>query len=247
MNYIIDSEQLDNLLQRRKKYIGKRHPAIFPHIIAGVSLCVGIYSVNFPATVLGVPYLYIKALGYIFAIVYVVWNWIAYYESKKDKYNYSSLQREIKALNKEQHQYSLIAIKDSFNRYPKRVLQIYDKKWQVWFFPFFPTVGGTEHDDLVNIRSKLSTYLEIDEKFISVQYLTRRDSQPKYSAADKEVKIYDHRYYTAEISAFPDHLRKNEFMIEGQSYKWISFAELRSDDNIMAKNGDVIDVFDRYC
>lgn len=126
-----------------------------------------------------------------------------------------------------QHDFTLLAIKDSGNRF----LQVYDERWGCWLFPYLRSTDNNKANadaratEILGI-SAISTYVAVTKHC-------------KYSASDDVYKIYNHKLYSVEAG---DSVRANtdEFIIEGQKYKWMSFAEMESDTVTMELNEEVI-------
>lgn len=107
---------------------------------------------------------------------------------KSGYYNHKKLYQDILKLNTEKSQYSLIAIKNTFDEFPNKFLLYYDEDWKVDFFPAFKTVSNDEE----NIKDKLSKNLKVKRDKIIVTYLEEKSNQKKFSEKEKLDKVYDH-------------------------------------------------------
>ncbi len=50
-----------------------------------------------------------------------------------------------------------------------------------------------------------------------------------------------HRLYEIKIQVFPEDEQKENFVVNGRHYYWMSISEMERDPNIVKKNLDVID------
>ena len=57
----------------------------------------------------------------------------------------------------------------------------------------------------------------------------------------KENRIYNHRLYEIKIQVFPEDEQKENFVVNGRHYYWMSISDMERDPNIVKKNLDVID------
>ena len=57
----------------------------------------------------------------------------------------------------------------------------------------------------------------------------------------KENRIYNHRLYEIKIQVFPGDEQKENFVVNGRHYYWMSISDMERDPNIVKKNLDVID------
>lgn len=247
MNLTIDKDKLELLIEKRKSYIGSKWYELVPDLISGITLIVSaINPPNLSGTFLES---YAQGIQVFFGMVgLVMMGWSIYRIVRNGCFCYShqKLCDEIEMLDK--HFYSLVAIKDTFNRYPKRLLLYRDEKWNAEFFPAFRTTPGERELDRKNICKLLSTYLEIDESDIKLTFLEEIDNQEKIYKTDdhNEKRVYDHRYYLAEIKRFNKRVKKDQFIIMNRSYRWMTFSEMESNKKIYEKNKEVIETFEKY-
>jgi hypothetical protein len=134
------------------------------------------------------------------------------------------------------HPFSIVAVKDTFNRFSNRFLLYYEKTWKCWFFFSFKTSDIADEE---NIKSRLSNLLHIDKKSIALQYISER-IQPKHSLRDDVDKVYLHRLYKADITSFSEQCKNDTFEIDGTEFKWMTIADMESDERIMEVNKDVV-------
>lgn len=163
----------------------------------------------------------------------------------KNHYDHQKLYQDILKLNKDKHLYSLVAIKNTFDEYSNKFLLYYDEEWQVEFFPAFRTVNNDVYN-IDNIKKRLSENLKIKADKIDVTFLIEKTNRTKPSAEDEIEKVYDHRYYQATISEFPDCLKESTTIIDGRRYIWMTFQDMKKNTNIMKKNKDIIQIFEEY-
>lgn len=245
MNIIIDDEQLENLLVSKKKYIGGGWIQAVINIGSGVALFVTDIGADFGTTLPEILQKIIFFVAFLFAVFLII---VGIYQLSKNIgsqcYTCDNLYKDILILNKDKHLYSLIAIKNEFDAFPNKFLLYYDNVWNVYFFPCFQTVDNNED----NIKQKLSSNLKIETtNIVNVKFLKEESNQKKWSQDGKIYKVYDHRFYQVTISEFPDNMKKDIFSIDGRKYKWMTFQEMRNNNNIKKKNEDVVEVFEKYC
>lgn len=242
MKIIIDDDMLNTLLIRKKNCIGV---SLFQAIVNSSS------GIAFLLTVRGADLSRISHdIGFDFEIlcnlIGVAILSIGIFELilsiKSGYYNYEKLYQDILKLNTEKRQYSLVAIKNTFDEFPNKFLLYYDDDWKVDFFPAIRTVSNDEE----NIKDKLSKSLKIKRDKIFITFLVEKPNQKKYSEKDKLEKVYDHRYYQATIQEFYPELKRDSIVIDGIRYKWMTFIEMKNDKNIMKKNEDIIKEFEKY-
>ena len=136
-----------------------------------------------------------------------------------------------------QHNHSLVAIKNTFDSTSNKFLVYYDERWDCKLFPNYKTVDSDNESALIeNIAADLSC----DKRKINCKYITSRIQQ-KYSYSHNENRIYYHRLYEISISHFPERTKRNDFIINGRHYYWMSISDMENDVNIMKKNKEVVD------
>ncbi len=128
---------------------------------------------------------------------------------------------------KTQHEFSLLAIKNSDNKY----LQMFDARWGCWLFPYFRSTD----DNKANMDAKASELLGVNATtaYIAVT------KHCKYSVSDEVYKIYNHKLYYVQTDDFKES-ETDKFEIDGVTYQWMSFAEMESDAKTLEYNEDVI-------
>ena len=132
--------------------------------------------------------------------------------------------------------FSIVALKDDFNKYSNRFLLHYDTNWNCWFFFSFPTSDSANEEQ---IRNRMSNILKVDKNLIHLVHKSER-LQPKYSLKDCVNKVYQHSLYQAVMGEFSPELKEDSFVLDGVSYKWMTIAEMEADDRIMEVNKDVV-------
>lgn len=126
-----------------------------------------------------------------------------------------------------QHEFSLLAIKNSENKF----LQVYDERWNCWLFPYLRSTD----DNKENVDKKASDLLNTD---VNTTYVSVT-KHCKFSASDQVYKIYNHKLYSAVIGD-SERANADEFEVDGQKYRWMSFAEMEADSKTMENNEEVI-------
>ncbi len=86
-------------------------------------------------------------------------------------YNHKKLGNEIVDLDQTAHHHSIVAIKDTFQKYPNRYLVYEDKTWNCRFFLNYP-MQLTETQNVDFLKQKISGALKIPVDAIE---LTKKD------------------------------------------------------------------------
>ena len=152
---------------------------------------------------------------------------------KNKKYTYKDLFMEIKNQNKIKHPFSIIAIKDEFQKYPGRFLVYYDNRWKCRLFLNYHTQENPPENES-SIKKELSQDLHVDVADIRIDY-KKTILHKKFSHSDQCEKWYEHIIYQAHISNFPEAEQISSFEINGRQYYWMSLAEMERDQTIMEK------------
>lgn len=160
-------------------------------------------------------------------------------------HNYTNeiLYKDIKALDKVTHPFSIIAIKDTYPPYPNHFLLYRDYKWNCNFFLNYRT-QETDEKNIAFIKARLSQELHIPASEISLKKLSQV-IQEKYAVKDQRKKVYDHSYYEAVISKFPKELEEHSFVIDGKEFIWMTLDEMKNNKEIQEKNLDVVNQISR--
>ena len=137
----------------------------------------------------------------------------------KNKYDHNILLNDIQKLDKIQHKHSLVAIRFPDTSAEKKYLVYYDERWDCKLFLNYKTV---------------------DKSQINCRYISSK-VQEKYSESHQENRIYNHRLYEIKIQVFPEDEQKENFVVNGRHYYWMSISDMERDPNIVKKNLDVID------
>lgn len=91
-----------------------------------------------------------------------------------------------------------------------------------------------------SVINKVSADLNVDKSQINCRYISSK-VQEKYSESHQENRIYNHRLYEIKIQVFPEDEQKENFVVNGRHYYWMSISDMERDPNIVKKNLDVID------
>lgn len=134
--------------------------------------------------------------------------------------------------------FSIIAIKDTYHQYPNHFLLYRDRKWDCNFFPNYRT-QQTEESNVSFIKAKLSEELHIPVADISLKKVGQV-IQEKYAVKEERKKVYDHSYYEAIMTNFPEKLQSPSFVIDGKEFIWMTLDEMKNNKEIQEKNLDVV-------
>lgn len=123
----------------------------------------------------------------------------------------------------------------------KKYLVYYDERWDCKLFLNYKTVDRADEESVIN---KVSADLNVDKSQINCRYISSK-VQEKYSESHQENRIYNHRLYEIKIQVFPEDEQKENFVVNGRHYYWMSISDMERDPNIVKKNLDVIDFVSR--
>lgn len=119
----------------------------------------------------------------------------------------------------------------------KKYLVYYDERWDCKLFLNYKTVDRADEESVIN---KVSADLNVDKSQINCRYISSK-VQEKYSESHQENRIYNQRLYEIKIQVFPEDEQKENFVVNGRHYYWMSISDMERDPNIVKKNLDVID------
>lgn len=240
MKILIDSNELEKLLIQNKNFIGKSIYDGFDGIFASITFTLPNTIANY-SPIFSISGDTIKTLLTIFGISYLLWSVYIFISSRIKNYDENKLYEDIYNMNLIQHPFSIIVIKDTFNKYPNRFLLYYDNRWDCNFFINYKTID----DNINNIKIKLSNELKVDKKYIEVNF-KRVEIYRKYSVSDKIDKYYEHKFYYVKINKYKNILRQNNFQIDGKKYCWMTISEMENDKKILEKNMDIVNIVKSY-
>lgn len=232
-NILLDEEQLNYVLKSNAGKIGNQN-GWEPFITAFIFLISSLLA-DYQSWWIFSPTVFKGTVLSIAGILMVRGIYLAY---KDRKYTYRDLYMEIKNQNKIAHPFSIIAIKDEFQKYPGRFLLYYDNRWKCWLFLNYHTQEPVSENEK-NIKERLSQELQVEEREIQIDY---KDTilHKKFSYSDQCEKWYEHIIYQVHIANFPEMEQNNSFEINGRRYYWMSLAEMERNQMIMEKNSDII-------
>ena len=235
---LLDDTDLKLYLEKKRKFIGKRNDNAISDLFAGITVAIPNFFAKYNDFLISGTWWKNILIG--LGSAYSLKGIISFIKNAIHKYTYEQLYKDIQDMNAIEHQFSIVAVKDTFNDYPNRYLLHYEPDWKCDLFFSFRTMDS-ETENIENIKAKLSSLLKVDKEKIQVEY-KKESIYSKYSVKDKEQKIYHHRLYLAEIKKFPKDERQDQFSLDGIDYKWLSIADMRKDIEIQAKNLDVVDM-----
>lgn len=229
----IDEKDIELILAEHKEYIGVQKgwiEELFNAILFIFSaITAEIHILNIPSVVFNTVFGCIGVGMTILAIK----NGYKYFCKK---YTKEDLLMDIKkkALYR---RFTLVAVKNSFDKFPNKFLLYYDKDWDCEFFPNYPTA---DYDNEDNIRIRLANDLKINSEFIHLKFADRK-AQTKYKPSAKEERIYEHTLYEATIDHMPADMMENSFTRDGKIYCWKTIEQMKSDQKIKEKNSEVVE------
>ncbi len=239
MRLDIDENSLHDMLQSKKEYIGGSWINGIVNVVGGMSFAVTIYSAK-------IPLFWINLFLCIVAF-FLIGLGIAEFLKKvgKRSYDYEKLYDDIKKLSVSDSQYSLVAILNDFegDSANKVLLKYFQGAWKTYMFLSY---RSAPENDESNVISRVAASLKIERSDVKVKFLTEIPDQPKYSPDHKSVRRYHNKYYQAFISNFSDILKQPTFTLDGTKYKWMTLEEMWGNNQIKAKNADVLREFEKY-
>lgn len=229
---LLDENDVKYVLERNRDYIGRKVLFGFDSLIAGIGFGLTVIASDFPKSHI------LKYSLILLSLVYLLWgmrNIFLYYQGKP--FNKDILFQQLEDINQmEKHPHSIILIKDDFNKNPNRFLLYYDSRWECKLFVNFHTLENSEDDNIKNIKSHVQAELKTAPQ--DCAYLFDK-VHSKYSASAKREKYYHHKFYRLVLSD-NDVIHQDNFTMDGKNYFWMSIAQMESDENIMAKNKDIV-------
>lgn len=224
-NIVINKSRLRLILEKADidRNIGKE----WDKLIAVVGFAIGIAGINNT---------YIRIVLICLMMVDIVIFAIRFYKACTNPVNADTIYKQIEENNiMTVHRHSIVLIKDTFSEYPNKYLVYDDKRWGCKLFPNYHTTENLD-DNIENIRKHLSLDLKVPIEGIRGVF-DFEEKHTKYSESHKEERLYLHDFYTFVV----DGLKPGDFEIDGREYFWLSLSEMEADENILKKNGDVID------
>mgnify|MGYP004647251233 CR=1 FL=1 len=234
MRLLIEKKDLELLLEKKRDFIGNK--VTFDTVIAGISFLLSTFTATYE-DILGIPGKIIKIIFCLIGIIYAIKIIKDIYEMHKNKYDHNILLNDIQKLDKIQHKHSLVAIQFPDTSAEKKYLVYYDERWDCKLFLNYKTVDRADEESVIN---KVSADLNVDKSQINCRYISSK-VQEKYSESHQENRIYNHRLYEIKIQVFPEDEQKENFVVNGRHYYWMSISDMERDPNIVKKNLDVID------
>jgi hypothetical protein len=235
MKILIDSTKLELLLEKKRDYLRLDIWSPIGLIVSGAT---------FSLSCLGISCFCYRLICLFFGVFLIIGGVFALVRNKLHRYTHEDLHKDINSLDEIAHRFSIIAIQDTFCKFPNRYLLKYDKRWDCNLFPYCRSTD-TEEENIENIRQYLSKSLKVPAASITLEYRTK-NIHPKYSYSDKVMKTYEHKLYKASILDFPSSLEQDQFQIDGIQYCWMSIEQMRNNPTIEERNGDIVKFVDSY-
>lgn len=235
MRILLDQTELELLLERRRDYIGRAKDGLLDSVFAaGTFLFSWLYTEC--DDFFFIPGMVVKSAFLLFALVFLGRG--VFLMIGRRNYSVEQLKREINDLNRITHPFSIVGIRDTYNKYANRFLLYYDSRWDCYLFPN----GRTDSDAKVNeqnLKNDISRSLKIAPDLFCIEKRGERIHQ-KYSVSDQVQKWYHHTFYEMKVEQFPDEMKNIAFDIEGTSFRWMSLAEMEKNPRIQEVNSDIV-------
>lgn len=232
MKILVDDVKLNLLLETKKNFIGKN--VAWDSFLSAFSFLVSVFLASY-SDVFGIPGSVLKTVFVLLGLYFTVKSLMDIHDSQKNNYSYTDLLSDINRLNEITHNHSIVIIKDTYNKYPNRLLVYDDVRWQCRLFLNYKDNPNNENF----IKEHLSQELKIELTDISLKYLGQRIHE-KFSESARTEKIYSHKFYIATVKSFPQKMLQDSFECDGRRYYWMTIDELEQDANVREKNSDIL-------
>lgn len=231
----IDEDKLKILLNSNDKYIKTSYTDGLLTMASGLITIItdGLYGFDILAN--SIKSSILKVIIVILGGIFVLKGIYDMVQVNKHSISADTLFNDIKNMDIPKSRYSLVAIKDAFNEYPKRYLLFYDVEWKCFLFPHYKTTDN----DKENIIKHLSIDLEVNPTELSIDFKAK-DTHTKFSVSNNKIKTYEHNLYQVNIRNFNNNIIKDSFSIGDKRFKWFSMEEMLSDKEIFDKNYDIV-------
>lgn len=163
---------------------------------------------------------------------------------RKKDYSAEKLYDEVADLNRLEHPFSIIGLKDSYNDFSNKYLLYYDTRWKCFLFPNIRTSENDSKNE-ENMIHDISNSLKIKQEQLTVKKVGERIHQ-KYSVSDRRMKWYHHTFYEMNVQEFPEEVKKARFDIDGKNYCWMSIAEMEQNSRIQEVNSDIVSMVKEF-
>lgn len=146
---LLSEDKLQLILEKHKDDIGSKDN--WSHVITGVLFILSTASASY-GDLFFVSGRNIKTVIMLIAVCMTSWGILMVLNNQKNRFDHEKLYKEMKEANEIEHPFSIVAIKDTFEKYPNRFLLYYDNRWNSWFFFNFKT-NSDEVQNEENIRN----------------------------------------------------------------------------------------------
>ena len=131
MKILIDDIKLNLLLETKKSFIGKN--VAWDSFLSAFSFLISVLLASY-SDFFGMPGIALKTVFVVLGVSFTFKSLADIHNSSKNNYSYSDLLSDINKLNEITHNHSIDIIKDTFNKYPNRLLVYDDTRWNCKFF-----------------------------------------------------------------------------------------------------------------
>lgn len=241
----IDLKNLQELLlDKRKKQIDIHRFSGVGEIVSGVTLFITVLTTEYDSIEI-IPPIYFKCIIFVISILLIGFGIYQLILSLRNNFNAKTLLKEIQALSIE-NTFDIILLKN--NNQEGKYLVCRNSRWRGWLFANFP-VKNPDSDVSKNIESiaeNLKELIEIDVSTDNIHYAGIENDRRcfEYSYGDNQYKIYRFRIY--KVNAEVPNEKQIPFQLNGQSYSWMTFDEMKNNKSFMKRNVHVYDHIVRY-
>lgn len=180
MKILIDDVKLNLLLETKKSFIGKN--VAWDSFLSAFSFLISVLLASY-RDFFGLPGIALKTVFVVLGVGFTFKSLADIHDSSKNNYSYSDLLSDINKLNEITHNHSIVIIKDTFNRYPNRLLVYDDTRWNCKFFLNYADAAGNTVIYMVpnyQIDGKTGTWLPYDSEVVEgVCFFMMRNEQRK--------------------------------------------------------------------
>ena len=128
---VLFGEEVNLLLETKKSFIGKN--VAWDSFLSAFSFLISVLLASY-RDFFGLPGIALKTVFVVLGVGFTFKSLADIHDSSKNNYSYSDLLSDINKLNEITHNHSIVIIKDTFNRYPNRLLVYDDTRWNCKFF-----------------------------------------------------------------------------------------------------------------
>lgn len=173
MKILIDDVKLNLLLETKKSFIGKN--VAWDSFLSAFSFLISVLLASY-RDFFGLPGIALKTVFVVLGVGFTFKSLADIHDSSKNNYSYSDLLSDINKLNEITHNHSIVIIKDTFNRYPNRLLVYDDTRWNCKFFLNYWS-AAVMVDFMDDCKAEVLADKELKRLYAAMSKLTERQME----------------------------------------------------------------------